>query len=442
MTEDLYPDQTTDLPRPKILIVDDISANLTAMRVLLRHKDAEIITAQSGNQALSLALDHEFALALLDVQMPEMDGFEVAELLRDNPFSAETPIVFMTASNADEFSQLKGYSSGAIDYIGKPINEQILLSKVEILLNLYRSKQQLVRALAQVHQQKQLLRATFDAVRDGIIATDNLGRVSWMNPAAEHLTGWSAAEHPLLSSALPLETCEGQPLNDRLFGDTPAVSAGTHIMMRDRGGKTLAITKSSSVVYDRENQPVGGVIVFQDASQSYARQLALIGQVETDPLTGLLNRAGFNKRLRALLAAPVSSKRDVALLFGDLDKFKPVNDLHGHAAGDAVLKAVAARMSRCIRDGDIAARWAGDEFVVVMVCDDRHEAEQMAERLLDTIRQPIDIGKSGEGVQVGISIGISMASDAGWDHDEILEQADRLLYARKAERHQQMRAAT
>ena len=374
--------------------------------------------------------------------MPEMDGFEVAELLRDNPFSAETPIVFMTASNADEFSQLKGYSSGAIDYIGKPINEQILLSKVEILLNLYRSKQQLVRALAQVHQQKQLLRATFDAVRDGIIATDNLGRVSWMNPAAEHLTGWSAAEHPPLSSALPLETCEGEPLNDRLFGDTPAVSAGTHIMMRDRGGKTLAITKSSSVVYDRENQPVGGVIVFQDASQSYARQLALIGQVETDPLTGLLNRAGFNKRLRALLAAPVSSKRDVALLFGDLDKFKPVNDLHGHAAGDAVLKAVAARMSRCIRDGDIAARWAGDEFAVVMVCDDRREAEQMAERLLDTIRQPIDIGKSGEGVQVGISIGISMASDAGWDHDEILEQADRLLYARKAERHQQMRAAT
>ncbi|SMO65844.1 GGDEF domain-containing response regulator [Paracoccus laeviglucosivorans] len=441
MTEQ-YPGQVEEISRPKILIVDDISANLTAMRVLLRHVDAEIITAQSGNDALSLALDHQFALALLDVQMPEMDGFEVASFLRDNPFSAETPIVFMTASNLDELSQLKGYGAGAIDYIGKPINEQILLSKVQILLNLYRSKQQLVQALEQVHRQKQILRATFDAVGDGIIATDNTGRVSWMNPAAERMTGWTATDQPLLADALPLETSEGEPLADILSADAAAMPQGTHLMMRNRAGKSLAITKSVSVVRDQENQPIGGVIVFQDASQAYARQLALMGQVETDPLTGLLNREGFNKRLRAMMATPLHPKRDVALLFGDLDKFKPVNDTFGHAAGDVVLKAIAARMTRCIREGDVAARWAGDEFAVVMACDDRKEAEQMAERLAEAIRQPIDIGKGGDGVNVGISIGISLASTADWDHQELLEQADRLLYDKKAQRRRKSQEPT
>lgn len=95
-------------------------------------------------------------------------------------------------------------------------------------------------------------------------------------------------------------------------------------------------------------------------------------------------------------------------------------------------------MSCCICDGDIVVCWVGDEFVVVMVCDDWYEVEQMVECLLDIICQFIDIGKFGEGVQVGISIGILMVSDVGWDYDEILEQVDRLFYVCKVERYQQM----
>ncbi|MFT4015169.1 MAG: diguanylate cyclase [Paracoccus sp. (in: a-proteobacteria)] len=429
MTKSL-PTDPARADRPRILIVDDISANLTAMRVLLRRLDAEIVAAQSGNEALSLALDHNFALVLLDVQMPGMDGFEVASLLRDNPFSAETPIIFMTASNTDELSQLRGYDSGAIDYIGKPINESILLSKVGLFLELYRSRQQLVQALAQVHEQRQILRATFDAVSDGIIATDNHGQVSWMNPAAERMTGWSSSAERTLAQVMALETAEGESLSPDLF-NWPAAAPTSQVLMGTRVGGKLPISSSAAVVRDTDGQPMGGVVVFQDATQAYARHLAMQGEAETDPLTGLLNRAGFNRRLQAMLAVRDGARSDLALLFGDLDKFKPVNDNFGHAAGDLVLREVAARLGRCMRESDVSARWAGDEFAVLMRCEDMQEAERMARRLTEAVRQPIDVGKGGIAVSVGISIGISMASAAHWDPAELLHQADRLLYRKK-----------
>lgn len=205
-------------------------------------------------------------------------------------------------------------------------------------------------------------------------------------------------------------------------------------MLRTRNGSIVPVTCSASVVNDTDGQPIGGVVVFQDATLAYARQRALQDKAETDALTGLFNRAGFNRRLQAMLVTPVETRRDLALLFGDLDKFKPVNDNFGHAAGDMVLKEIASRLNRSIRDGDVAARWAGDEFAVLMPCDTRAEAEQMAERLSEAVRQPIDIGRAGVAVSVGISIGIALASDADWDHAELLEQADRLLYGKKAQR--------
>jgi diguanylate cyclase (GGDEF)-like protein len=132
---------------PKILVVDDTHANLVAMRRLLARSGAEIIEAGSGNQALALCLDHQFALILLDVNMPDMDGFEVAALLAEAEQLRETPIIFVTAAYADDLNRLRGYRSGAVDYIAKPINDAILQSKVRIFLDLYRARAELEEAL-------------------------------------------------------------------------------------------------------------------------------------------------------------------------------------------------------------------------------------------------------------------------------------------------------
>ncbi|WP_159886543.1 sensor histidine kinase [Paenibacillus puerhi] len=127
----------------KILVVDDRKENLFAMEKILRTLPCEVHTAYSGNEALSLTLRHDFALILLDVNMPEMDGFELAELLRSHEATQRIPIIFVTAINTEDKSVFKGYESGAVDYLFKPVDVDILLSKVKVFLELDRKKKEL-----------------------------------------------------------------------------------------------------------------------------------------------------------------------------------------------------------------------------------------------------------------------------------------------------------
>lgn len=143
---------------PKILVVDDVKANLVALKRLLSRVNAEVIEAQSGNDALSLTLDHDFALILLDVHMPEMDGYEVAELLQSSEHTQDIPIIFVTAAYKDDFHRLKGYTVGAVDYIEKPINDTILLSKVGVFLELHNRKRALEEALGTLEERNRRLK--------------------------------------------------------------------------------------------------------------------------------------------------------------------------------------------------------------------------------------------------------------------------------------------
>ncbi|GLQ52124.1 diguanylate cyclase domain-containing protein [Dyella flava] len=142
---------------PKILVVDDTRANLVAMRHLLADCGAELVEASSGNEALSLCLDQQFALILLDVNMPDMDGFEVAALLGEAEQLRDTPVIFVTAAYADDLNRLKGYRSGAVDYIAKPINDVILQSKVRVFLELHTARMQLQQTLEELSARNQQL---------------------------------------------------------------------------------------------------------------------------------------------------------------------------------------------------------------------------------------------------------------------------------------------
>lgn len=141
-------DADTDISPPKVLIVDDTPENLVALEVVLEDSDCEVVSANSGNEALSKLLKSEFALVLLDVQMPIMDGFEVAELMRANKRTAHVPIIFVTANSRDDRNVKRGYLSGAVDYLFKPIDPVMLCSKVEFFLQLDRQKRRLEAKLA------------------------------------------------------------------------------------------------------------------------------------------------------------------------------------------------------------------------------------------------------------------------------------------------------
>jgi diguanylate cyclase (GGDEF)-like protein len=142
---------------PKILVVDDTRANLVAMRHLLADSGAELVEASSGNEALSRCLDQHFALILLDVNMPDMDGFEVAQLLGETEQLRATPVIFVTAAYADDINRLKGYRSGAVDYIAKPINDTILKSKVRVFLELHNARMQLQQTLEELSERNRQL---------------------------------------------------------------------------------------------------------------------------------------------------------------------------------------------------------------------------------------------------------------------------------------------
>jgi two-component system sensor histidine kinase/response regulator len=136
--------------RVKCLLVDDLEENLLALSALLRREDVEILEARSGAAALELLLAHEVALAFLDVQMPDMDGFELAELMRGSDRTRHVPIIFVTAGVRDQYRLFKGYDTGAVDFLYKPIDPHILKSKADVFFQLYRQKQQLARQLEEL----------------------------------------------------------------------------------------------------------------------------------------------------------------------------------------------------------------------------------------------------------------------------------------------------
>lgn len=135
------------LPRVKFLLVDDLDENLLALSALLERDDVELLQARSGFEALEYLLVHDVALAFIDVQMPDMDGFELAELIRGSERTRNVPLIFVTAGARDERRMFKGYESGAVDFLYKPIEPHILRNKAEVFFQLYRQKQQLALEL-------------------------------------------------------------------------------------------------------------------------------------------------------------------------------------------------------------------------------------------------------------------------------------------------------
>ncbi|MDQ8038457.1 MAG: response regulator [Pedobacter sp.] len=169
-----------------ILIVDDKSENLVALESLLEQPDLQLLKADNGNDALKLLLRNEVALVLLDVQMPGMNGFEVAELMRRNKKTQSIPIIFVTA-NGDKRQLFRGYEVGAVDYLAKPIDREVLTSKVMVFLELDRQKRELETQLLQIQQLKQQNEQLLHALGDGVMAVDASGDISFVNPAMQML---------------------------------------------------------------------------------------------------------------------------------------------------------------------------------------------------------------------------------------------------------------
>ena len=192
--------------KPAVLVVDDQSANRIALEALLDDFDIELLEASSGQQALDLLHDHDVAVVLLDVQMPGMDGYEVARQMQEESRTRAVPIIFVTAINRDIEHALRGYASGAVDFLTKPIIPEMLQSKVRVFLELDRRGRELSdanaalsRTLQEVERLKHHNELLLKSIGEGILSLDRRGNIIFANPAAHTLLGQTA---PIIGDAL------------------------------------------------------------------------------------------------------------------------------------------------------------------------------------------------------------------------------------------------
>ena len=189
-----------------ILLVDDLEENLIAMAALLQAPGIRLLRARSGSEALEIVLVNEVALALVDVQMPDMDGFELAELMRGSERTKHVPIIFITAGAHDTKREFRGFHISAVDFLFKPVEPHVLTSKVSVFVELFRQKQ----ALSQVSA---LQNAIFNSTNYSSIATDANGVIQIFNVGAEHMLGYTAVE--VLNQITPADICDPQEVVER-----------------------------------------------------------------------------------------------------------------------------------------------------------------------------------------------------------------------------------
>jgi len=420
-----------------LLIVDDYPENLLSMRALLQRQDWQVMTAASGVEALGLLLEHEVDLVLLDVQMPGMDGFEVARLMRGSQRTRLTPIIFLTANEQSQDAVIKGYASGAVDYLFKPFDPQILKPKVQALLEHQRNR----RALQHLSHDLEVARAfnasVLDNAAEGILVVDEGGCVRFANPAVSRLLNAQVKE------------LEGSPFLDYLQKPHVPDWSGSELYACYRRGETYRL-------HDAQMRTVPGqlisvalscaplpsdqkamVVTLLDMSEVRHLHQQLESQAVTDPLTGLLNRRGFYQTVENILLRSDRSGKSLVLLYLDLDGFKRVNDSLGHDAGDRVLRWVSEQLKDCLHSFDILGRMGGDEFTALLELSFPEQAAKIAEKLIErlSINQQID----GLEVVLGASIGIAIYPDCGSNLDGLLRAADIAMYEAKRAGRQQYR---
>lgn len=423
------------MQKAKILIVDDNPNNRLAIRTILKGVDAELHEADNGFDALSMSLEFNYALILLDIQMPEMDGYEVCEQLRADERTSEVPVIFLTAAFKENSDKMRGYKAGATDYLTKPIDDHILKAKVHVFLRIYQQHQQLQENNAAL----QLAASVFES-QQGMIITDAENKIIRVNKAFSDITLYSAEE---ILGKDPSFLKSGRQDESFYFTMWQSISEtgfwSGEIWNRRKNGEIYPEWLNITSV------KINGVLshyigTMSDITEHKTAEAQIHRLAFYDPLTGLPNRRLLQERLQHAIDRSVRDNELMALLMLDLDHFKPVNDSLGHLAGDQLLQQVAQRLSHRLRNSDMTARLGGDEFTVLLEnITHIDDASDVAQEIITSLGEPfyLDIENKIEHkeVHIGVSIGISVFNhqiESSITPQVLMDNADIALYKAKA----------
>ena len=424
-----------------ILVVDDNAGKRLSIISVLEALGHSIVEVDSGEAALRAVMDRTFAVILLDVQMPIMDGYETATLIRMRRECEHTPIIFITAHAAEAAKIPNAYASGAVDFIFAPIVPDILRAKVTIFVELFLKSRALERSLADVttlsgqfRDSDARTRSVLENVADGIVTFDPHGVIQSFNRAAAELFGYGEREAigrqfaTMVGPTHPDDFASHADATRQILTPQPRGGRSTEAVGRRKDGSTFPMELDVSDV--QLGAGTTHISCMRDVSERRSYTETLQHQSLHDNLTGLPNRVLFGDRVSHAIRAALRSGDSLALLVMDLDDFKQVNDTLGHQHGDTLLKLVTARLVACLRAEDTVSRLGGDEFGILP-----GESTDLtgAASIVWAIQQALEptFLVDGHVIEVKASIGITLAPDHGDNIDDLLRRADLAMYNAK-----------
>jgi two-component system cell cycle response regulator len=442
----------------RVLVVDDILSNVKLLEAKLTAEYFEVVSAFNGLECLAKIDAAAPDIVLLDVMMPGMDGFEVCRRIKTNPKTAHIPVVMVTALDQPS-DRVAGLDAGADDFLTKPVDDAALFARVRSLVRLKMMTDEL-RMRETTGQSMGLLdpaATLMDQSPTGriLVIEDRPESVAWFAAALqpgghevasvdtfeEALVRVRGGDYDLIVVSLGMRGFDGLRLCSQLRSLPEGRNVPILVVVTDGDRRKLNQALEMGV-NDYLTRPVDkneltARVRTQLRKKRYSDRLRHNVQLSlemaiTDQLTGLHNRRYMSRHLDNLVTTAGQNGKPLSFLILDIDYFKSVNDGHGHDIGDEVLKEFANRISANVRGIDLACRYGGEEFVVVMPDTDVSLAYTIAERLRKSIETtPIVISRAPGKLNITISIGIAAAEGTADTADALLHRADQALYSAK-----------
>ncbi|CAH2404947.1 PleD family two-component system response regulator [Mesorhizobium escarrei] len=443
----------------RILVVDDIPANVRLLEVRLLAEYFEVLTATNGPDAIETCENGKVDVVLLDVMMPDMDGLEVCRRLKSDPATSHIPVVMITA--LDQVSdRVRGLEAGADDFLTKPVNDLQLMTRVKSLVRLKTLTDELrlrasttrnigieellSRNFASADTTPKVLliderKSSFERVQKMLRGSADLDIAT--DP---HAGFFQAAETPYECVMISTGFADFDPL--RLCSQLRSLDRTRFvpiILLAEQGEegrivRGLELGINDFLMRPIDQQELTARLRTQVRRKRYNDQLRAsvtqtIEMAVTDALTGLQNRRYLDSHLQTLFDRAVARRRPLSVMITDLDRFKTINDAHGHDGGDEVLREFARRLRKNVRGIDLACRFGGEEFVVVMPDTDGAVAEKVAERIRAEIaHMPFAVGDDGKTIEVTVSVGVSSVLKGVDSVAGLMKRADLALYEAKS----------
>ncbi len=429
----------------RILIVDDEKRMRSSLKLLINGKDREIFECESGYEAISLLGNTDFAIVLLDINLPDISGLEVLEWITSHKLP--TSVIIVSAVDSIDYA-ISALRNGAIEFVRKPEELQQIQHKVESVL--YRRKLERTNSLmtAKLEQSERLHRFMIESSPDIIYTLDSKGRFVFINSRIESLLGYSRDEligTPYTSIVHEEDqTLAYYAFNERRRDERCTTNLEVRLKCKSDNNYQLfeqrhvvAMLSSIGIYEDSQvedsviNRFLGTYGVARDITERKVSEEIISYQAMHDQLTQLPNRRLFYDHLELAMTQSRRLGTETAVMFIDLDRFKLVNDTYGHAEGDELLRSVAHRLHKCIRACDTLARQGGDEFTVLLPnLVQAEDAAVVAKKILEELRSPFLV--AGQEFCATASIGIAVYPRDGELADILMKNADIAMYKVKA----------